>query len=350
MSDKNALVIGGGVTGLSAALELACLDISVEIVEKEDYLGGFAGQFACKATDKCVKCGACVVQEKLKNVVKSPKIKSHVGSRLENVTNSGKFLVTLSDNKGSNHPFETDAIIIASGFSPYDPEGKPYGYNRFDNVITNLALERMLRQESLARRPSDNKEPKKIAFIQCVGSRDAKLNHLWCSKVCCGSAMRMARLIKSRQAETEIVFFYIDIQTFGRDFQRFYNEVQNDVRMIRAIPADVFRTEDDRLQMTYFNDAESESVEEIFDLLVLSIGITPGKDLSDLAALLNIELSDSEFVSTSEQSARTSQEGVFAAGTVLGPMDIAESMASAGKAAWEVVGYFKTNKDHLQKS
>ncbi|MBW1851362.1 MAG: CoB--CoM heterodisulfide reductase iron-sulfur subunit A family protein [Deltaproteobacteria bacterium] len=341
MSNKNVLVIGGGIAGLCAALELACLDIGVELVEKEEVLGGHAGQFTCKATDKCVKCGACIVEEKIRNVVRNPKIKVHLGSHVQEVTNSGKFSLSLSVNNGSNYPCEADAIIVTSGFSPFNPEEKPYGYNSFDNVITNLDLEKMIKIHHVVKRPSDNKAPKRMAFVQCVGSRDGKLNHLWCSRVCCGSALRMARLIKSRQPDTEIVLFYIDIQSFGKDFQSFYNGAQNDVRMIRTIPGDVFEVEDDRLRMTYFDNIANESKEEIFDLIVLSIGITPGNALINLAALFNIELSNSGFVTESDKTTRPMQAGVFAAGTVLGPMSIAESVASAGKAAWDVVRYLE---------
>jgi heterodisulfide reductase subunit A len=341
VNGKSVLVVGGGIAGLSAALELARLGVAVELVEKEDVLGGHARQFTCKATDKCVRCGACIVEEKLKDVSDNPGIKVFLGSHMEKVESSDRFAVSLADNKGSSHSSEIDAIIITSGFSPFNPDGKPYGYSRFDNVITNLDLERVLRKQSLVTRPSDDKAPEKIAFIQCVGSRDAKLNHLWCSKVCCGSALRMASLIRSRQPETGVTLFYMDIQTFGRDFQRFFSKVKNDVQMIRAIPGDVFKTGDDRLRLTYFDSAASEPREEIFDLIVLSVGLTPGTDLARLAAQLNIELSDSGFVNTPEKGSGTHEDGVFAAGTVLGPMSIAESVASAGKAARDVVEYLE---------
>ena len=339
LNGKSALIVGGGIAGLSVALELARLGIAVELVEKEGALGGHARRFTCKATDKCVNCGACIVEEKLRDVIDHPGIRVHLSSHVEQVEGSGKFVVRLADSEGTRHSSETDAIIISSGFTPFNPAGKPYGYNRFDNVITNLDLEILLRKKSLVARPSDDKVPEKMAFIQCVGSRDAKRDHLWCSRVCCGSALRMAGLIKSRQPETEITLFYMDIQTFGKDFQRFYDKVQNDVRLIRAIPGDVFKTGDDRLRLTYFDSAESKSMEEIFDLIVLSVGLTPGTDLTRLADQLNIELSESGFVPTPIHVSGAHKDGVFAAGTVLGPMSIAESIASAGKVAWEVITY-----------
>ena len=341
MKGKNALVIGGGIAGLCTALELARFDICVELVEKAAVLGGHARMLTCKATDACVRCGACLVEDRLKAVIENPKIKIHLASEVKGVQNSGRFSVLISDSRGSASSCEADAVIIASGFSIFNPETKPYGFGRFSNVITNLDLEGMLKMQGIARRPSDNRTPEKLAFIQCVGSRDAKSGHLWCSRICCGSALRMSRLIKSRQPDIAISIFYIDIQSSGRDFQKFFDESRNDLCLIRAIPADVFRTEDDRLQMTFFDPASRESKDEIFDMIVLSVGLCPGEDLKGLAGLFGMELSDTGFAGANPKSMISTQSGVFAAGTVLGPMGIAESVASAGNAAWDVVKYLK---------
>ena len=243
---KEVLIIGGGVAGLSAALGLSQVGIRSVLVEKQVCLGGYAAQYACKATSACVKCGACMVMEKISRTVEDPNIDVLTGSRIDQISRTEGFETVItqetSDGRTRHQTRETGAVILACGFKPFDPENKPYGYKRFANVVTNLDLERMLREKSVPLRPSDGAAPARMAFVQCVGSRDAQLGHLWCSKICCASALRMARLIKMRRPATEITFFYIDVQTFGQEFQRFYDDVREEVHMIRAIPGDVYRT------------------------------------------------------------------------------------------------------------
>ena len=406
MANK-VLVIGSGVAGLSAACELAELDIDVEIVEQSDFPGGHAIQYTCKATDTCVKCGACMVEEKLDRVVNHPKIKVMTGTRVQDVSKSDDFSLKLvkkplfidpekctncgvcfekCPEKGAvvkgfsrNHsPFyaisedkclylkdrscticqeacpekaidlnvpeeakstRADAVILATGFTPFNPVSKPYGYGEFRNVVTNLELERMLRTDGRVLKPSTGTEAENIAFIQCVGSRDAKLNHLWCSKVCCGSALRMAGLVKARQPGTQLTFFYMDVQTFGRDFDVFYAKVRKDVRLIRAIPGDIYPVAGDRLQVTFLDNVSSETMQEEFDLVVLSVGMTPCRGLQETAETLQVQLAETGFAEKDGQGTPASEKGVFLAGAVTGPMSIPESIASAGNTAFEVVKY-----------
>jgi heterodisulfide reductase subunit A len=409
MTDKTVVVIGSGVAGLSAALELAQFDISVEIIEKSDFAGGHAIRFACKATDQCVKCGACIVEEKLDQAMRNSRIRILTGSRIESISKTERYAIGLSrkpeyidaqkctacgiclhqcPQEGAifpgvsrNHsPFfainekeclylkdqscrrcqdacpekaivldaravqvacEADAIVLATGFSLFDPQNKPYGYRVFKNVVTNMELEDILRREGQVIRPSDGQAARKIAFIQCVGSRDAKLNHLWCSKICCGSALRMAGLINARQPESDISFFYIDVQTFGRDFVPFYRRVQEEVRMIRAIPGDILETPEGQLRVTYIADETHETIEEIFDCVVLSVGLQPCKENLEIAGQLNLKMDDSDFVISSEIDGEAANNGVFSAGAVGGPMSIAESIASAGETSLKILKYLE---------
>ncbi len=407
MIANKVLVVGAGVAGLSAASELADFDIDVDIVELSDFPGGHAIQYTCKATDQCVKCGACMVEEKLGQVVKHPKINILTGTQIKDAMKSENFSVTLlkkplfidpekcsscgicfekcpennaviKGNSKNQTPFyaisdetclylkdqscticqeacpegavhldarettttaHADAVILSTGFTPFNPAEKPYGYNRFKNVITNLGMEKILREAGRIRLPSNGDAPKSIAFIQCVGSRDAKSNHLWCSKVCCGSALRMAGLVKARQPETQITFFYMDVQTFGRDFDEFYAKIRKEVRLIRAIPGDIYPAADDRLRVTFLDNASSETLQEEFDLVVLSVGMTPSQGMQKTAGILKVQRAETGFVKQTDKGGVTSEKGIFTAGAVSGPMSIPESIASGGAAAFEVLKY-----------
>ncbi|MCF8079413.1 MAG: FAD-dependent oxidoreductase [Desulfobacterales bacterium] len=400
MTEKRVLIIGGGVAGLTTALELTRFGIESDIVEKSPFAGGHGIQFACKATDRCVKCGACVVEEKLRDVCAHPGIRLLAATEVMSIEKKSRFSVTLRRSpvsidpaacndcgacftacpegavqqgfSAAHNPFygamedrcsrssgsacticrdacpqqaisfspepaveETaaDAVIAAHGFTPFAPIDKPYGYGMFDDVVTNLELERMLRRKGLPLRPSNNALPEKIAFIQCVGSRDAKRGHLWCSKICCGSALRLAGLIRHRHPQIEATVFYIDIQTFGKGFDAVYPKYQEDLRFVRAIPADVLAADDGGLKVVYAADGTHESREEEFDLVSLSVGITPCTGAEKTLSALGIDQPENGF------SGASRDPGVFLAGAATGPMSIAESVADAGRAAIEAAAY-----------
>ncbi|MBF0224575.1 MAG: CoB--CoM heterodisulfide reductase iron-sulfur subunit A family protein [Desulfobacterales bacterium] len=343
--NNKVLIIGGGIAGLSVALELSNLGTESIIIEKSHNIGGHAAQFACKAATKCVKCGACIVYEKIQSVLDGKGIIIHTDSHVKKITrvHANKYNVTIEQNNQSDNPQETeitlsvDAVVLSTGFKPFDPIDKPYGYRIFDDVITNLELERILKKESILKKPSNNELPKKIAFIQCVGSRDSTLNHLWCSKVCCPSALRMANLIKMRQKEVEISFFYIDVQSFGKDFLENYHELKQNIRMIRSIPGDVIKTDEGLLQITYFDNTNKQSADELFDIIILSIGITPNTDANKIADTLGMEISDLGFIKPS----------IFTAGSATGPMNIPETISNAGKTALNVYNYLKDFEKEL---
>ena len=336
LTDKRVVVIGGGVAGLSAAKDLARLGAEVVLVEKSDALGGHAAGFGCKAADRCVKCGACAVEEAIREVEAAPGIEIRRLSTVTDVYRNGRYTLTLTPADGSTDAIEADAVVLAAGFKPYDPREKPYGYKTFPNVVTNLELEAMIRGTDRVTRPSDGGPPDKVAFFQCVGSRDAKLGHLWCSQVCCASALRMARWIRSRRPETEIAFFYIDVQTFGKDFESFYRSARDEIQLIRTLPADLYPAAEDGLKAVYFDPETGKPREAVFDLVVLSIGLLPAADNPLLSTLLNAPLTEDGFMAGPA-------DGVFPAGTATGPMSIPDAIQSAEKTVRDVVRYLETS-------
>jgi heterodisulfide reductase subunit A len=242
----------------------------------------------------------------------------------------------------STDELEIDAIILAAGFQPFDAQGKPgYGYGEFNNVITGLDLERLIRESGSGISTPDGKIPQKVAFIQCVGSRDERLGNLWCSQVCCSYALRMSEAIKHKNPDTEIAIFYMDVQNTGNNFPTFYEKVKLDLRLIRIIPSDIYSTKDNKLCLQYMGEDDGLPVKEEFDLVVLSIGIMPGSDNKTLSELLGLNLDEDGFFLCSDEKNKssTSKDGIFIAGTAEGPKSIVTSMAHAGQAAGEAMKY-----------
>ncbi len=375
------MVVGGGIAGLTAAWELSRQNIGVELVEKSCFLGGHSIGFTCKATDKCQQCGACSVEEMLANVVDEPLINVHLRTEVTGLQNGDGLTVSLTKSDAgpagggilrgfskNNRPLyvvgqdagddipegavkitelgtearlEVDAVIVATGFTPFDPSiKKTYGYGQWKNVITGLELERILRENKSLVRPSDGKAPQKIAFIQCVGSRDKGLGHLWCSQVCCPYAMRMASVIKHDNPEADITMFYIDIQNTGKEFPIFYEDVKSWLKFVRAIPVDIYQVEDERLKLMQLVEGQDAPAMEEFDLVVLAVGITPGADTPDIAKLFNIAVNEDGFLDGG--SAATA--GVFVAGTAAGPGSIIDTMAGAQKTAYEAMKFLGVTK------
>lgn len=349
MPEHRVLVIGAGIGGLTAASSLARFGVQVDLVERRAALGGHAARFACKATDRCVKCGACLLAEAIAAATSDPRIRIHAGSQVGGFRRTARRVEFRIERSGEAMPGDrrspeagcdttpfvsaADAVVLAAGFDVFDPKDKAYGHGVFPNVITLLELEHELRRQGALNRPSDSSAPQRIAFIQCVGSRDAKLGHLWCSRFCCGAALRAARRIKFLRPQTEITVFYIDIQSFGRSFEDSYRQCRQELRFIRAIPSEAFAVDGGGIRLIYTEGSLHPVTEAVFDLVVLSTGMVPPAGLAELAARLGCTPADGGF------APRDPGDGIFAAGAVRGPMSIADSMADARDAAARVLAF-----------
>ncbi len=222
-------------------------------------------------------------------------------------------------------------IVLASGFKPSDPHDTPrFGYGRVPGVVTGLELESLLRQENWEPGPS-----RKIAFIQCVGSRDAKIGRNYCSRVCCGYALRLARLLRNRFPDLNASMFYMDIQTFDRDFDKRLKEAEQEVKLVRSIPSEIRKGADDRPELVYQGLDDNREFES-FDLVVLSVGISPNQSSVELGNILGASSNVDGFVGGDGEAAVTSRGGVFVAGTVQGPKSIEETVSHAIRTAGEV--------------
>ncbi len=409
--NEQVLVIGGGISGIASALELANAGLTVYIVEKEARLGGHAASFCCKATEVCSKCSVCVVPEKIKEASIHPRITLLTDTIVQKVGGEiGGFQVEVIQRpqhidggrciacglctlvcpvkpkaiylpsaeaiplcyvfderlclhfkgedcslcrercptkaiefepKTKRQELNVSAIILAFGFEVFDAREKgSLGYSRYPNVLTGLDLERIIHNEGYVKLATNGKKPKKVAFVQCVGSRDE--SHGYCSQVCCKYAMRLARLLQYQEPDTQVTIFYIDLQTAGKGFAQFYQECQENIRFVRGIPVEVAETSSKELEVRFEDISQGKVCQEIFDMVVLSVGISPRKDSWDLARILGTNLADNGFLEIKGvfDSNETNVEGIFLAGACQGPKDIPDSIAHGIGAASKVIQAF----------
>ncbi|MBU1230560.1 MAG: FAD-dependent oxidoreductase [Proteobacteria bacterium] len=242
--------------------------------------------------------------------------------------------------------FEVGAVILAAGFECYNPADNPNGcadlmlYGSHPGVLTSLEFERLASStgpsQGLLARPGDGKPLRRIAWLQCVGSRDVKKKADFCSSICCMISIKEALLAKRLSGgQAEATIFYMDMRTSGRDYQRYRDEAENSagVRFVPARPHSILPGPDGDLLIQYY-DYSGELREEIFDALILAVGVRPPKSMERLAQAAGIEVNDSGFCSTKYLSPnRTSRLGVFAAGAFGEPTDIRGSLLQAGAAA-----------------
>jgi heterodisulfide reductase subunit A-like polyferredoxin len=236
---------------------------------------------------------------------------------------------------------EVGALILAPGFRVFDAKLKPeYGFGRYPNVVTSLQFERLLSATGPygghVKRPSDQTEPQKIAWIQCVGSRDASIGREYCSYVCCMYAAKQAIIAKEHDPRVSPTIFFIDFRAQGKGFDRYYERARDEhgVRFIRSM---VSRTTEDprthNLELTFVDDGGQIRTEE-FDLVVLSVGLCPHPATKNMAAVCGIATDKWGFVETPPfETVKTSRAGIFTCGVYQSPKDIPETVGQASAAA-----------------
>ncbi|UCD92524.1 MAG: CoB--CoM heterodisulfide reductase iron-sulfur subunit A family protein [Methanobacteriota archaeon] len=418
--EQGVLIVGGGIAGIQAALDLANAGVRVTIVEKAPALGGRMAQLdkAFPTND----CAMCILSPKLVEVGRHPNIQLMMSSEITHVEGQkGDFRVTVlnhpryvddkkcvgcgvcaekcpvkvpnefdmdqSERKAAYRMYpqaipttfvideknctyfrtgkcracqrfceaeaidfeqkpeevtlNVESIIIGFGAKPYNPRAiSEYGYGVLPNVITSLELERMLSATGPTmgeiQRPSDGKPPRNIAFIQCVGSRSEVYGGIYCSSVCCMYALKEAIDAHDHHPDIRSRIFCMDMRAFGKEFEdyRVRAEEEYGVGIIRNNRiASVGETlDDDRLVITYSELGEIR--EEVFDLVVLSVGLEPPENIEDISKMLGISLNEFDFCETGMFTPlETSVPGVYVSGMLSGPRDIPDTVAQASGAA-----------------
>jgi heterodisulfide reductase subunit A len=238
---------------------------------------------------------------------------------------------------------EVGAIVVAIGADVYDPtELDDYGYTRFDNVITSMEFERLICAGGPTAghfvRPSDQKRPRRIGFVQCVGSRNPKIGRPYCSNICCMNTIKDTLLLADHYPDTETVVFYQDIRAFGKSFEdMFRRSKQAGTRYVRGLPGEVQEDPATRsLVVTVENTTAGRLERHELDMLVLSVGVQPPKDLRKISSLLTLSKTADGFFMESHPKLKpvdAPTRGVYLAGFCESPKDIKDSVCQAGAAA-----------------
>ncbi|BCO09442.1 hypothetical protein GF1_18180 [Desulfolithobacter dissulfuricans] len=246
------------------------------------------------------------------------------------------------DDTEKIHEIDVGSVILAPGFECFDPSGtEVFGYGQYPNVITSMQLERYLSAsgptEGHLVRPSDGKPVRKMAFLQCVGSRDENLcGNGYCSSVCCMYAIKEAVIAKDHVPGLQTSIFYMDMRTHGKEFDEYYQRAKNEagVRFVRCRVNGVEpQGREGDLRLHYVNE-QGQQIEEYFDLVVLSVGLETPKHVLELADKTGVRLTHHNFAAVSDFApVSTSKAGIFTCGAFAGPKDIPQSVMEGSAAA-----------------
>jgi heterodisulfide reductase subunit A2 len=337
--EKNRVaVVGAGVAGITVAETLKKSGIDVDLFEKEDKPGGhlkewhalFPGRESAKTILKGFTDGIFMQG-----------LKIHTGTEVDSILKKDdKFQLTTHHGKFKQY----NAVVLANGFRLFDASRKEeYGYGIYPYVITSPELEKLLDN------PENGlliggKPPQRVAFVHCVGSRDAKVGNHYCSKVCCITGVKQAISVKELYPECEVINFYMDLRMFGQGYEELYQEAQEKfgITFIRGRVSEAAPTFTGALQVKAEDTLLGSPLKVTVDWLILLVGMEPGNHSENFARTLGTETEASGFFKGSNKFHKpgfTSSEGVFIAGTCSGPASIPETINQGRATAVSVLEY-----------
>jgi len=335
----STLVIGGGVTGLTAALELADAGQQVFLVEKQKHLGGNVARLDLTAPN--LDSAHDILQGWISRVERHPNIRLFLNSELTGLKGfNGNFKPTLRTEDGESLELDAGSVLVCTGYKEFDASRiAQYGYGKLPDVITSFELEAMLRQGKL--QTKSGKQPRYVSIIHCVGSRSQEF-HRYCSRVCCATALKYALEIKSALPAARVANLYTDMEAFGKGCEDFYRKcseakttfmmyAKNQLPTIRAAAAD----DDCAMLITVKEQLSGQEIEMPADLVVLMVSMEPREDAGEMARLVNISCDkDGWFIESHPKldPVATTTDGVYIAGACQFPRDIPESVTQ-GRAA-----------------
>jgi len=347
MPNDRVVVIGAGPTGLEAARLAAELGSPVTLVEKKDVAGGMPIHADYAALTHHFRSASEAMAEMIDAVTGNDLIDIRTGTEVTSVGGeAGSFTVDLASN-GSSETIDAGAIILATGFQHFDPgrETQQYQYYELPDVITIVDAEKMLKDENFVT-PSTGKPPERVAFVQCVGSRDRQIGNEYCSKVCCGISSKQAIEIREMVPDARVFIFYIDMRMYGYWENEIYwpAQEQHKVNYVKGIITEIL-PKGGRLVVRGEDTTMGRPMEVPMDIVILAVGMEPSAGTTAMSGILDLPTNKYCFVETAHDildTVTTTVPGIFAAGAATGPADLDDSISSAGAAAAKAVALLRS--------
>jgi heterodisulfide reductase subunit A2 len=340
--DEKVVVVGGGAAGMEAAGQLAKAGCRVTLIEKESITGGHVKEWYHLFPDRR---DSSEVINYLEDQILHKNITVRKDTMVEGVERmKGSFVVRTS----GGDEIRSDAVVVATGFDLFRSERKEeYGYGIYDNVITSAELELMFRKNEIRRH--NGEIPEKIGIVHCVGSRDEKVGNLYCSKLCCVTAVKQAMEIKKHIENARVFCFYMDMRMGGALYEELYRESQEQysINFIRGKVSEVSENIDNKLIVKVEDTLAGRPLKMELDMLVLMAGMEMSEGGARIARVSGLSTGVNRFFSPADHhfgSNKSNIEGIFYAGACTAPLNITETISHARSAVADVMDYLKNGK------